>query len=150
MGKIIMMFIICDTNPQKAVDYLINNSSQRFYTKQLLELYQLICSCGYSSIFNKIPQGKEIQAWIKQNLKWTMCYLYYLLNKCKNYYKLLIQEKFHKINEDILNYPKITTIIFRYKKDYTNTKYFTNTELDIKSGINEYRKYLKWKFPTKN
>lgn len=156
-----MMLIVCDTDPKKAVDYLVNNSSQRFYTKQLLELYQLICSCGYSSIFNKIPQGKEIQAWIKQNPKWTMCYLYHLLDKCKNYYKPVTMGKFHKINKETLNilnltieninsYPEINTIIFRYRKDYNGTNYSTNSELPTDLAIKEYKKYLNWKFPIFN
>ena len=40
----------------------------------------------------------------------------------------------------------ISTAIFRYKKDYTNTTYKTNTELPIAKAIEEYEKYLKWKF----
>ena len=38
--------------------------------KQLIELCQLICSAGYSNVYKKINQGKELQNWIIRNSVW--------------------------------------------------------------------------------
>ena len=55
-----MMFIICDKSPDKAVDWLVENTNKQFVWKQLLELCQLICSAGFSNEFRKLKQGKEL------------------------------------------------------------------------------------------
>ena len=80
-----MMLIICDKDPYKAVKYLIANTNKNFVFKQLLELGQLICSCGFSDVYKKINQGKKLQEWIKYNPMWvlryfTQLYIWCLLN----------------------------------------------------------------------
>lgn len=58
-----MMLIVLDKNPITAAKLVPNNLK----FKQLLELAQMLCSCGFSNLYKKIPQGKAIQEWIKQN-----------------------------------------------------------------------------------
>ena len=66
-----MMLIIADKSPQKNFEYLVENTNKNYIFKSLLELAQLVCSCGYSEVYKPIKQGKEIQEWIKNNKLWT-------------------------------------------------------------------------------
>ena len=77
-----MMFFILDKNPKEAVKYLVENAPRVLKCKQLLELGQLICSCGYSDVYKKVQQGKEIQKWIKKNVAWVSAYYGELLKYC--------------------------------------------------------------------
>lgn len=65
-----MMLIVLNKNPILAAQLVPN----KLKFKQLLELAQMIFSCGYSNIYKKIPQGKEIQGWIKENYTWVKRY----------------------------------------------------------------------------
>ena len=164
-----MMFLICSKDPKEAVDYLIDNTNKLFCFKQLMELGQLICSCGISSVFKPISRGKEIQAWILENPHYVYNYFLYLLLWCMEHVNLK-QETVEKFNRIIRNlrsyinkesllpanictiahnlYPK--TIVFRYKKEYAGyTKYKSNEIISIEEGIKEYKEYLKWKMREK-
>lgn len=141
-----MMLIVLDKNPILAAQLVPNNLK----FKQLLELAQMICSCGYSNIYKKIPQGKKIQEWIKRNPTWVKEYATELLEVCKKNTNIK-----HKtvcdITAIICSMPivlwvlPIETAIFRYKKDYTGTTYATDTELPIDEAVREYKKYMEWK-----
>lgn len=141
-----MMLIVLDKNPILAAQLVPN----KLKFKQLLELAQMICSCGYSNIYKKIPQGKEIQGWIKENYTWVKRYAINLLLWCKK--NINIKEKtFRDIFNIIHSMPvtyiaiPIKTAIFRYKKDYSGTTYATDTELPIDVAVAEYKKYMEWK-----
>lgn len=146
-----MMLIICDKDPQKAVKYLVEHTNKNFVFKQLLELGQLICSAGISDVYKKIPQGKELQEWVKYNAK----YGHYMFMQLLKYVKKNINisketySRLYRIECDYSLYlfysNKYTkTAIFRYKKDY-KSQYPTNSELPINVAIEEYKKYLEWK-----
>lgn len=125
--------------------------------KQLLELCQLICSSGYSDIFKKVNRGKELQKWIKHNEFWTFMYGITLFNWCSDNVKMKNETKwkFTKIlnkldSSKTPSVPYAENVVFRYKKDYTDTRYSTNTLLPIKEGKKEYIRYVKWKIGGKN
>ena len=149
-----MMLIVVDKKPNKAVDYLIKHTNKNFCFKQLLELGQLICSCGISDVYKKINQGKLLQEWIKKNKLWIYRFMTCLwIEVVKN---INIKPKtmldLYKIRQSLfdsiehkkrITYPK--TAIFRYKKGY-ECEYESNSELPIDVAVEEYKKYLEWKF----
>lgn len=149
-----MMLIICDKHPYLAGKFLIEYTNKNFVFKQLLELCQLICSAGISNIYKKIPQGKELQEWVKNNPHWVSRYMAKLIRFSQDNVNLKkdTECKITHIYCDLLNYtPKFTDriddAIFRYKQGY-KSKYETNTLLPINIAVNEYRKYItKYKFP---
>ena len=65
-----MMLIVLSKWPRKAAERV----PDKIKFKQLLELGQLVCSTGVSSVFKPVRQGKEIQEWIKRNPRWTFLY----------------------------------------------------------------------------
>lgn len=149
-----MMLFVLDKNPIKSVEYLKENSNKRFVFKQLLELGQLICSSGISNEYKKIPQGRQIQSWILQNPKYTLEMFVKLF--VESYGTISMKQKtierIHNIVNDLENYIKRSSIneknktaIFRYKNGY-ETLFDNNSELPIDKAIEEYKKYLKWKF----
>lgn len=146
-----MMLLIQDRDPYKAASLV----PDKLKFKQLLELGQLVCSANISKVYKKIPQGKELQAWIKRNKVWTdryMTYLWYWVSarlNCKpstllNLYNIrqdLIESTEHRKR---IRYPK--TAIFRYVKEYSEfTQYKTNSELPFDIAVEEYKKYVEWK-----
>ena len=141
-----MMLIICSKIPSEAARLVPN----RLKFKQLLELCQMICSCGYSDIYKKIPQGKAIQEWIKRNPTWTKEYIIHLFQWCKENRKLT-NKTCNDISQIIMSMPvlfwvlPIRTAVFRYSKEYKNTSYPTDSELPIDIAIEEYKKYMEWK-----
>lgn len=144
-----MMLIVLDKEPCTAVSKLTNCASTRIILTQLRELMQLICSCGFSDIYQKIPQGKAIQEWIKKNYNWVFYYADYMLYLYGHYLKEETLNKYIKIIgslpiKDLTDSTKIDTAIFRYKKDY-KCDYPTNSELPIDIAVAEYKKYVKWK-----
>ena len=122
----------------------------RLKHKQLLELMQML-SCVLDFGYKQIPQGKEIKEWIGRHKGWVHVYAKTLLRSLKNLnpqtiikYKCLID----LLGEEFIGtlVPDLTTAIFRYAKEYEKkTSYKSNSELPIKTAINEYKKYLKWK-----
>lgn len=148
-----MMFIILDKNPIKAVDKL--PYSIRF--KQLIELAQLLSSCGVTNVYKPIPQGKELQEWILKHLDYVFFYYINLSYWCTKNIKMgnKTWEDIGKITEDLWNKlsfiegkivehdPK--NIIFRYSKDYTETNIQSKSLIPIDLGIQEYEKYTQWK-----
>ena len=149
-----MMFIIADEQPTKAVNFLIENTNKNYCFKQLLELSQLLASCGYTKQMKPIKQGKDLQQWIKQNKAWTYNY-YKELNKWVQDNINLKQEtrvKFNTIEHDIQtdNISDIKDVVFRYKQGYV-CRYKTNSLLPINIGIVEYKKYItEFKFCNKH
>ena len=150
-----MMLFVLNKVPNRSFQYLVDNSNKNFIFKSLLELAQLICSCGYSNIYKSVKQGKELQEWIKKNEEWTFRYYSCLWFWCASHIKMknktlydtyMIKSNFYdKIkHRKRISYPK--TAVFRFKKDY-KCKYKTNTELPIQEAVEQYRKYLSWKFP---
>ena len=73
-----MMLIILDKDAIKSAELIPD--SLKF--KQLLELCQLICSAGYSDVYKKVPQGKDIQQWILKNPIWTKKFAIALYELC--------------------------------------------------------------------
>lgn len=145
-----MMLIVAEKDPYKNAKYIAERTNKNFLFKSLLELAQLICSCGISSVYKPVNRGKEIQAWILKNKLWVYRYYRQLWYYCMS--KINLQSKttldLYNIENDLFDsiekkkrivYPK--TCIFRYKKGY-NSKYESNSELPLEEGIKENRKYI--------
>ncbi len=141
-----MMLIVLEKNPVKAAQKV----PDKIKFKQLLELCQMLCSCGYCDIYKKVNQGKAIQEWIKRNITWVKVYAETLLHWCKENinikYKTVLD-----MNKIICSLPVVywylnpETAVFRYNKNYTNTNYKSDEELKIDDAIEEYKKYMEWK-----
>ena len=142
-----MMLIVCDKNPVRAAELV----PDQLKFKQVLELCQMLCSIGYSSIYKKIPQGKAIQEWIKRNPAWVKTYgatlYYWCLDRIKMSEKTMsdVFQILVSIPESCNLNDEIQTAIFRYNKNYKGTSYATDTELPIKEAVEEYEKYMEWK-----
>lgn len=141
-------------NAEHAVEHLVKATNKNFVFKSLLELGQLVCSCGISNVFKPVRQGKELQDWILKNPEFVERFYRELYKWCfiNINYKKETDIKLITIWKDILHYISNyrvdytpSTIVFRYKKGY-NSKYKSNIELPIEIGIQEYRKYIDWKF----
>lgn len=52
----------------------------------------MVCSCGYSNIYKKVPQGKSIQEWIKRNPEWVKTFGINLLAYCYTEIKIKIKQ----------------------------------------------------------
>ena len=148
------MLIILDRHPLIAVRKLYELTPIKFCFKQLIELAQLICSAGYSNVYKKVPQGKEIQEWIKKNPTWTRIFMNYLQSVCNSRLKIKDETNIDLSNicgqlstSYLLQSPD--TAIWRYKKGYASI-YPTNSELPIENTIKLYLDYVtKFKFPRK-
>lgn len=152
-----MMFIICDKSPDKAVDWLVENTSKQFVWKQTLELTQLLATCGITDQMKPLRQGKQICEWIKkkQNIYYVFLYYLNLLHWCDNNVKMLPNTywKLYKTCNNLRfqatmsmhenKMPK--TAIWRYSKEY-ESDYPTNSELPIEVVCELYKEYIKWKF----
>ena len=141
-----MMLIVLDSNPVDAA----NKVPDKLKFKQLLELAQMICSCGYCDIYKAIPQGKAIQEWIKKNPAWVKTYgviLYYWCIQNINLKENTMTDLFSIISSIPkpcnLN-SKIETAIFRYNKNYKSI-FPSDSEITIENAIEEYTKYMDWK-----
>lgn len=151
-----MMLIIADRDPYKNAKYIAEHTNKNFLFKSLLELGQLVCSAGISSVYKPVKRAYEIQDWILKNKLWVYRYYrslwYYCMSKINMKSKTALD--LYNIENDLFDsiekkkrivYPK--TCIFRYKKGY-NSKYESNSELPLEEGIKEYRKYIEeYKFP---
>lgn len=145
-----MMFIILDSCPIQAVYKL----PEKIRFKQLIELAQLICSAGFSDVYKKIPQGKNIQQWIKKYPTYTFRYFRRLLVWCSNHTNMSIdtEKKLHHISLDLSKNLDLydtsektpTSAVFRYAKNYKSI-YPTNTEICIGNAIKAYEEYMEWK-----
>lgn len=148
-----MMFIICDKSPNKAVDWLVENTSKQFVWKQTLELTQLLATCGITDQMKPLRQGKQICEWINRNENIFFVYCYYcnLLNWCEDNIKMLPATwlKLLKTRNYLWQEAKksrtpnelIKTAIWRYSKEY-ESEYATNSELPIEVVCELYKKYL--------
>ena len=144
-----MMFLIQDRSAVQAAKMV----PDKLKFKQLIELCQLICSAGFSDVFEKVTRGKEIQEWIRSNRNWTFLYGITLYNWCWSNIKMKEATKIKcaKIlnslnkNDDTYGVPVINDVIFRYKKEYKGAFYATNSLLPIQKGIEEYIRYVDWK-----
>ena len=143
-----MFLLVLDKNPVMAAQLV----PDKLKFKQLIELAQLVCSCGISNVYKPIKQGKELQKWIKQNPKWTYRYLkelYYWCLKNINITNKTALDMYNILHTMFcLGFYKVTrtpkTAIFRYSKCY-QIDIPTNTELPINECIEEYKKYVEWK-----
>lgn len=139
-----MMLLIYDVNPQISAQRVPDGLK----FKQLLELAQLISSVT-NSVYKPIKQGKEIQEWIKNNSGYIKMYYNTLFQWCKENINMKdktisdLQTIYDSISDTIYITPK--NVIFRYSKDYTESKYFSKTLLPINEAIIEYNKYTNWK-----
>lgn len=147
-----MMLIILDQSPIKSAELV----PDKIKFKQLIELGQLICSCGISKVYKPIHQGKELQKWVKNNAKWVLKYYNTLFVYCCGILNIQMStETINKIldirndleyfcdNNKFNNY--ISTGVFRYQNTYANSIYPSKTELPINECIKEYEKYVQWK-----
>lgn len=154
-----MMLIVADRDPYKNAHYIVKHTNKNFLFKSLLELAQLICSSGISSVYKEVKRAYEIQDWILKNKLWVHRYYTTLLYLSLGHVKMRLKTiaDLYAVSDDLwvsiekkkrINYPK--TCIFRYKKGYKN-KYKSNSELPLEEGIKEYRKYIEeFKFPVKH
>lgn len=142
---------ITDKTPEGSYKFLTENTSKSYVFKQLVELAQLICSCGVSEVYKPIKQGKELQKWILRNKLWVYYYFSYLWIYCVGYIdmKTTIMLDLYKIKNDLwdsinrkkrIRYPK--TAIWRYSKEYSSA-YATNSELPIEVVTELYKTYLR-------
>lgn len=149
-----MFLLVLSSNPVEAATLV----PDRLKFKQLLELTQLLASCGITNQVKPVKQGKQICEWISKNENIYFVYIFYfeLLNWCESHIKML-PNTFIKFlcTRDFLwkeadkcrtpNEP-ITTAIFRYVKEYAEfTEYESNAELPIDVAISEYKRYLEYK-----
>ena len=141
-----MMLIVLDSNPVKAA----NKVPDKLKFKQLLELAQMICSCGYCNIYKTIPQGKKIQEWIKRNPSWVKTYFAVLYIWCLRYINMK-EKTMRDLFTILTSIPvpanlngNINTAIFRYNKKYKSI-FPSDSEITIENAIEEYEKYLEWK-----
>lgn len=149
-----MMLIITSVNPYMAAEFLIDNTNKNFCFKSLLEIAQLISSCGISNVYREVKQGKMLKEWIKQNVSWVYRFYCSLFLWCLKNINLKDKTKkdLLQIENDLFNHldgnliPK--TAIWRYSKEY-ESEYPTNSELPIDICVEEYKKYLEWKFNDK-
>jgi len=141
------MLILCSDIPKKNAEYLIEHTNKNFVFKQLLELGQLVCSCGISSVYREVKQGKMLKEWIKQNVSWVYRFYCSLFLWCLKNINLKDKTKkdLLQIENDLFNHldgnliPK--TAIWRYSKEYSS-EYATNSELPIEVVCELYKKYL--------
>ena len=145
-----MMLIITEKKPKDNLDWLVENTNKNYIFKQLLELAQLICSCGYSEVYKPVKQGKDIQEWIKKNKLWTYrfytCLWFWVAGHIKMKPKTLCDLYFirNHLFDNIkkkkrITYPK--TAIWRYSEEY-ESEYPTNSELPIEVVTELYKKYI--------
>ena len=151
-----MMLIICSDKAEDSVKYLIDHTNKRFVWKQMLELCQLLATCGITERMKPLKQGKRICEWIKRDINIDFIYIYYcrLLGYCRfnikmlpdTYFKLLgiREDLWREVQTSRKPYLPIKTAIFRYKKGY-KCEYESNSELPIDVVVNEYKKYIEWK-----
>ncbi len=143
-----MMLIICDKSPDKAVDWLVENTDKRFCWKQLLELCQLLASAGITDKMDALSRGKEIQRWIAEHKNWVYSYLVCLVNWAKKNIKMSMATvyKIDNIMFDLFkvatDFKKTKTAIWRYSKEY-ESEYPTNSELPIEVVCELYKTYLR-------
>ena len=140
------MLIVLDSNPVNAA----NKVPDKLKFKQLLELAQMICSCGYCNIYKAISQGKKIQEWIKKNPAWVKTYGAVLYYWCLEYIKMK-EKTMADLFAILISIPesadlncKIETAIFRYNKNYKSI-FPSDAEIMVGNAIEEYKKYLEWK-----
>jgi hypothetical protein len=118
----------------------------------LIELGQLVCSCGLSDVYKPINQGKELQVWVNTHRAYTYSYFDKLLRLSKSHVNMTEQtlSKLEQIGLDLKNSigkvadKKLTHAYFRYNKNYV-CSVVSKSLLPIDDCIAEYKKYLEWK-----
>lgn len=147
-----MNLFILDKNPVSSANRLVEIMGDKYAFKMLIELGQLVCSAGISNVYKKIPQGKKIQEWVKENPYYVWAYmktLFHLLHDSSIKIKKQNKWKICQIIFDILENTEIRTFrtdtaYFRYAKEY-ECDIPNDTLLSIEKCITETEKYLKWK-----
>lgn len=118
----------------------------------LVELGQLVCSCGLSDVYKPIKQGKELQAWVNTHRAYTYSYFDKLLRWSKSHINMKPDtlSKLEQIGSDLADSigkvadKEPTHAYFRYAKEYS-CSVASKTLLPIDDCIAEYKKYLEWK-----
>ena len=144
-----MMLLVLHENPYEAAIRV----PKQYKHKQLLELMQMI-SCIVDFGYKQLPTGKKIKEWIVKNIDWTYVYAKILFQdkdlnlkeETRIKYKCLLDLLLLKGETYIV--PNAKTAIWRYSKEY-ESEYPTNSELPIDICVEEYKKYLEWKFNDK-
>ena len=146
-----MMLIITSPDSKECVDWLVENTNKSFVFKQTLELAQLICSSGFSKVYKKLNQAKELKEWIKYYDFWTQGYFHNLIKWCENNINLSDKtiRSWREIHGDMLFNDNVSiirpifpqTAIWRYSKEY-ESDYPTNSELPIELVCELYKKYI--------
>ena len=145
-----MFLLILDKDPIKAAQLI----PDKLKFKQLLELCQLICGAGYSNVYKKINQGKEIKTWIVRNPIWVKKYALTLYELCKNIVNMSIKTQkdfidiISSIPYEMYKDKQPCNGIFRYSKNYISN-YVSNVELPIDECIKQYKEYVAWKVENK-
>lgn len=148
-----MMLLICEKSYKENAKYLIKNTNKNYIFKNLLELTQLLATCGITDQMKPLRQGKQICEWIKRNENIYFVNGYYgaLLSWCEDNIKMLPTTwlKLLKTRDYLWQEAKkcrtpnepIKTAIWRYSKEY-RSDYPTNSELPIEVVCELYKTYL--------
>lgn len=144
-----MQLYILDKDPVVSAQMI----PDKYKFKMLIELGQLICSAGLSNVYKPIPQGKELQQWVKDNTLWTYKYFYELFSWSIDNIKMkedtntkLMILKWDLWGNRFLRQDLITPshAYFRYASAY-QCVIPSKTLLPIEVCIEAYKEYLKWK-----
>lgn len=145
-----MQLYILDKDPIKSAQLI----PDKYKFKMLIELGQLICSAGLSDVYKPIPQGKELQQWVKIYPFWTYKYACQLLMWSEGSVKIkkdTVDRLFKIIFDDLWGYSlnnkeNIIPVYayFRYSSNY-KCNIPSKTLLPINECIEQYKKYLHWK-----
>lgn len=153
-----MNLFILDKDPIVSAQKFYDKMGSKYAFKMLIELGQLICSAGFSDVYKTIPQGKELQEWIKENPHYTKLYFTELSRLCQGSSLKIRKETLnnifnicHDINISSfyyecseMGYEYIWDACFRYSKDYV-CSIPSKTLLPINECIKQTELYLDWK-----
>lgn len=147
-----MQLYILDKSPLDSAQLLFDTLGEKYSFKMLIELCQLICSAGISQVYKPIPQGKELQEFVKNNKEWVHKYAGHLFRLCRDSNIKIKTESLKNIDlilSDLFinldgGFKLIKAAPFRYKAGYP-CDIPSGTVLPVADCVTEYRKYLSWK-----
>lgn len=126
--------------------------------KELIEVNNLICSAGISSVFKGTAENKVLIEWVKRNSRYIFFYYTRLIQWAHNKGRVPYQTyiKLRSVREDLsffMQYNNCTeespkSIVFSYDSNY-ESPIPNNTEVPTLKGIHLYREYLTWKLNAK-
>ena len=153
-----MNLFILDKDPIVSAQKFYDKMGSKYAFKMLIELGQLICSAEISDVYKTIPQGKELQEWVKENPHYIKYYFSKLFNLCRESNLSLKEQTVKNIASIIgdlcdysyyfecsdLGFEYIYDAYFRYSKEY-KCDIPSKTLLSIDDCIRETELYLDWK-----